>query len=83
MLRSESLLKIRRQERFGGRYCELLRPRKKRLSPTRALSFADYGYSRLKIFVVTGHFSAHFYAGRFGQSPFIFGQSPIFEEKYG
>ena len=58
-------------------------PRKKRLSPTRALSFADYGYSRLKIFVVTGHFSAHFYVGRFGQSPFIFDQSLIFDEKYG
>ena len=29
ILRSGSLLKIRRLERFGGRYCELLRPRKK------------------------------------------------------
>ena len=75
MLRSGSLLKIRRQERFGGRYCELLRPRKKRLSPTRALSFADYGYSRLKIFVVAGRFSAHFWVLGFDQSPDIFDRS--------
>lgn len=75
MLRGESLLKIRRQERFGGRYCELLRPRKKRLSPTRALSFADYGYSRLKIFVVTGHFFAHFLVLGFDQIPDIFDQN--------
>ena len=75
MLRSGSLLKIRRQERFGGRYCELLRPRKKRLSPTRALSFADYGYSRLKIFVVTGQFSAHFWVFGFDHSPDIFDQN--------
>jgi hypothetical protein len=35
----------------------------------------DFSESRLKIFVVAGHFSAHFWVLGFDQSPDIFDQS--------